>query len=155
MSQHANVKTNQQPITGIPGIDEQHKEFFALLDALQDHLEKENPSFDFVCTSIQKIMESLKAHFAVEESLMEMIGFPKLGDHKIQHEKCYRQVSDAVETLGKSKNLNIIDTISSMRDAALEHVTVFDVEYSAHIENLIELKQKYNITAIKAQILTK
>ena len=148
-------KTTKLPIIGIPGIDEQHREFMALLDELQGHLEKEKPACDFVIASFHKLTENLKVHIATEENLMEMIGFSGIADHKVQHKNLLKQISDAAETLEKSGNLNIADTIRFMREADLEHIAASDVEYAAHIENLMVLKQKYNISSVRAQVLTK
>ena len=155
MGRNEEDKMKKQPMIGIPGIDEQHVEFLKLLDELQNHLGKENPSYKFVQTALQKIMENLKVHLATEENLMEMIGFSGKEEHKIQHEKLSKQISDAAETLKKTKNPNIIDKIRSIREADVEHVALYDVEYTAHIGNLMDLTDKYNITSVRAQILTK
>ena len=145
----------KQHMIGIQGIDEQHKELLVLLDELLGYLGKEKSSYDCVTASLKKIMENLKSHYATEEKLMEMIGFSGLEEHKIRHEKLYRQIADAAETLEKSKNFNITDTIRIIREADLEHIASCDAEYMAHVDNLMELKQKYNITSVRAQILTK
>jgi len=155
MKQNTDAPVITQHITGIPGIDEQHNELAAQLAALLNHLGKGKPSSDFICDSFKKIMESLQLHFSTEENLLGMIGFPKKVEHISLHEKLYNQFSELAGAFEKTGDVNISDAVSALRDAGMEHIAVCDAEYAAHIEKLMALKQKYNITAVRAQILTK
>ena len=155
MNQKPDSEAIPQPFTGIPGIDGQHKELMNQITVLLDHLGGKDPSVEVVYNSLQKIAECYKTHFATEESLMKMIGFPGIENHKKQHAKINKQVADAAATLKKSENLKIINTINAIREAEEEHTSVYDIEYASHIETLMALRKQYNITAVKAQVLTK
>ena len=155
MGQADDAEPKQLNITGISGIDTQHGEFIALYDELLDYLGKEALSFDFVYDSLQKIMKNLKSHFSTEEKLMEMTGFPGAEKHKSLHKKLYKQFSDTVKAVKKTKDINITDIVRAMRDADMEHIRLYDAEYVSHVENLITLGEKYNITSVRAQTLIK
>jgi len=155
MNQNADSKDKHQCITGIPGIDGQHNDLFKNVTALLDYLKKGKTASDSIRELLGKIKESLKSHFETEESLMEMIGFPKVVNHKKQHEMLYKQISDIADAFEKDNGVNIADAVIALNDAKLEHSAVSDVEYVAHIEKLMELRQQFNITAVKAQILTR
>ena len=155
MKQTTAVRIDSQYIVGIPGIDDQHNDLFMQFTALLDYLEKENRSFDYIYASLQKITEALETHFSTEESLMEMICFTGIENHKNQHNRLHKQLSDISDTLSREKDVQINQSLYSLRDAKLEHIASGDAEYAVHIENLMALKQKFNITAVKAQSLTK
>ena len=155
MNQKPDITPRPQQFTGIPGIDTQHKELMKQFTVLLDHLCGKDPSAEFVDKALQKIAESFKDHFATEESLMEMIGFTGIENHKKQHEKLNKQVADAAAAIKKSKKLKMINIICAIREAEEEHASVYDIEYATHIETLMAFRQQYNITAVKAQVLTK
>jgi len=48
-----------------------------------------------------------------------------------------------------------IEALCAIRDAEDEHSSIYDIEYATHIETLMSLRKQHNITAVKAQILTK
>lgn len=140
---------------GIPGIDEQHNEIIFFCNEFLEHQEKGKTPPDFLETSLQQLSECLKAHSSTEMSLMEMIEFPGIDEHKEQNKKVYKHFSGALKAQKKGDNDEMNQCISAFRDAVLEHIAVWDTEYTAHIENLIVLKKKYNISANKAVVLTR
>ncbi len=72
---------------GIPEIDKQHLWLLAILVDLEDKLEKGNISEweESFSTSLTKTLDYTMEHFALEEKLLEQIGFDKLGQHRLQH----------------------------------------------------------------------
>lgn len=155
MKQKEPIKLEPQYITGIPGIDDQHTRLIAMCNSVLDNLEKKDVSFESVSASVQEIVDELKSHFSTEESLMEMIGFPEIAGHKTQHEKLGKLFSEELKNLNKDVNAETSRSVCTMRDSELEHMAVYDIEYAIHIEKIISLRQKFNITALKARTLTK
>ena len=150
----------QEPLflTGIPGIDAQHKEWFLLCDSLIDSLEKGTISFDLQYSLIQDLLERMKTHFVTEDNLMEMISFPKSAEHKAAHNDFFTRLAkeaDAHKSNESSGNGNsgLSGFLRSLLEEIREHIAVFDKELTIHIESLMSLRKKYNITALKAQVL--
>jgi len=155
MSRKSTTKLNFAYATGVPGIDIQHNELFCMCNALQKSLVKMTaPLPDSVYLSVQDIMKHLKSHCFTEESLLEMIGFPKTAEHKIQHKKLFNLFRRQLRAL-KNKDVSEINSfVSSLRETLINHVSVSDIEFSVHIETLMALRKKFNITALKARVLT-
>ena len=149
------TKLDPQYIIGIPGVDLQHNDLIQKCDELLDHLEKEKSSNDFILTSIQNIIEELRAHFDTEQVLMDMIDFPGKDKHKSGHDELLGILIKRPELFMKRTIDEIKNIISAFRDSYLAHILDFDRGYAIHIENLMNIKQKHSITVLKAQSIVK
>ena len=144
------IELSQQHKTGIPGIDAQHKELLIMIDGFIDSLKNNNPSTDIIHDTIQEILGALRSHFATEESLLEMIAYPKLDEHKSQHKNFINMITGELEILENTDNSKICRFIHSYRHIALTHIAVFDREYTDFIEQLMCARKKFKISAIQA-----
>ncbi|TGL60837.1 bacteriohemerythrin [Leptospira sarikeiensis] len=72
---------------GIPEIDKQHLWLIGILADLEDKLESGTKSELEVTfnSAINKTLDYASEHFALEEKLLESIGYTKLGQHRLQH----------------------------------------------------------------------
>ena len=147
------VKLNPVYLTGIPGIDVQHEELFFTCDTLRKSSVRKNASLDSIIASAGEFLKNLKTHYTVEETLLEMIGFPKAAEHKAQHRKLFNVLKKEIKALKSNENPEISRFAHSLQDALINHIAVSDREYTVHIESLIEMRKKFNITALKARIL--
>ena len=85
---------------------------------------------------------------------MEMIGFPDTAEHKAEHKKIFNKLTKKIKALKESKRVGFTRFVSSFKEAIHKHNNAYDRAYTVHIEKLMDLKNKYNITALKAQVLT-
>jgi len=154
MRKKKSAETESDFLTGIPGIDSQHTELVFMCDSLISRIEKENPTPDFINLSIQEIMGRFKFHFVTEENLMEMIGFPDTAKHKAEHKKIFNKLNKKLKTFKDTRKSGFTRFVRSFKESIRKHIYVYDRAYTAHIEKLMDLKKKYNITALKAQVLT-
>jgi hemerythrin len=72
--------------TGHEEIDGQHRELFALANALQAALESDDSDPDVVEDAVYSLTEYVVQHFADEEALMEACGYPQENWHKTLHQ---------------------------------------------------------------------
>ena len=151
MDKQSVPKLDPKYLTGIPGIDKQHNDFLDMSETLLDRLEKEKPSIDYVSVTFQGIMKLIKIHFETEETLMDMIAFPKAEEHKAKHREIIRLLNKNKRLIKNRDNDELKRIVGDFKNTVYEHITDFDREYAAHIENLIAIKQKFNITVLKAQ----
>ena len=154
MSTDFKIESGNHYVTGIPGIDSQHKEFFLMLDGFLNSLKSEKLSPEIVRAAIQQIFEHLRSHLFTEESLMEMVDFPKVADHKAQHRNFINLFNEEIKALKDVDNPGIIRFVRSYRHIALTHINVFDREYVEFIENIMSVKKRFSIIDLRAEQAT-
>ena len=137
------IESNQCIITGVPGIDAQHKEIFTMLDNLIYSIENGNPFPYEIFNCVHEIFGKMRAHIATEESLMEMIEFPEVAEHKAQHNNLFNMVAEESKMLKNTDNAKISRFLHSYKHIALTHMTVFDREYVDHIEKFKASRKKF------------
>ena len=153
MHQEPAAKKNPVFLTGIPGIDIQHDELFFMCNAQLDALGKKNPDLNAVIISLNDILVFLRSHCSTEESLLKMIDFPKVAEHKTQHRNLCSQFAKGIKELQNSEGSEISRYIRSFMNALRAHISVFDRDYKAHVDKIIALRKKFNISALKARVL--
>ena len=69
---------------GIPEIDSQHKTLLEFIAEFEDAVAGK-VHWNTVQPLIVRARESVRFHFAVEESLMQIVNYPKLVPHRAEH----------------------------------------------------------------------
>jgi hemerythrin len=79
----------EQYLTGMETIDDQHRRIFQLADQVYELLKDENMLYKDgeLLKIVQELQDYTKYHFSEEEIYMEKIGYSRLEEQKIQHEK--------------------------------------------------------------------
>lgn len=79
----------EQYLTGMETIDDQHRKIFQLADQVYELLKDENMLYKDgeLLKIVQELQDYTKYHFSEEEIYMEEIGYSRLDEQKIQHEK--------------------------------------------------------------------
>lgn len=79
----------EQYLTGMETIDDQHRKIFQLADQVYELLKDENMLYKDgeLLKIVQELQDYTKYHFSEEEIYMEKIGYSRLEEQKIQHEK--------------------------------------------------------------------
>lgn len=111
---------DSEHLIGIEELDAQHKEIHEVATSLIEAIETDD-KWHIVHYIVIRLYELLRFHFAVEESVMRIVGFPGAGSHKQMHQE-------------------ILDTIDTLRTASLhadgldsEEVLKRQVSFLAHI----------------------
>ena len=70
---------------GDPELDAEHRKFIALLNLIERGLEQDDvsPAVDI----FEELLTYVETHLPAEESYMERIGYPRLEEHRAQHEE--------------------------------------------------------------------
>lgn len=71
--------------TGYEDIDSQHRQLFALANALQEALARDDAGRDVVEDAVYSLTEYVVQHFADEEALMDACAYPHENWHKTLH----------------------------------------------------------------------
>lgn len=89
----------QQYRIGIDAIDEQHKQFFALVSSIGEAAEKPDIQVGVVVRAIVAMRAYAFKHFHAEETLMSKVGFPGLYAHTRLHDVYLRDLMVFTEEL--------------------------------------------------------
>jgi len=79
--------------TGVPIIDDQHKELFGRINALLDACSLGRGKEE-VSRVIQFLEDYVNSHFYEEEQRMQQTGYPAYDSHKAQHEEFKRNFAE-------------------------------------------------------------
>jgi hemerythrin-like metal-binding protein len=122
--------TNQLSI-GIAAVDSQHQRLVELVNSLFDSLSAGNAST--VMPEIkQELIKYTKIHFRFEEELMQRNGYPKIDEHKAEHNKLVSEV-EIMEKKFKSGNSELV---KFLKQWLVEHIKLADKEYGDYIVGL-------------------
>jgi len=149
MSENLKIEMGQHYVTGIPGIDLQHKNLFMMVDNIIKSLKDDDLANDIVQAAIQHLLDYLRSHLFTEENLMEIIAFPRLNDHKAQHRNLINLMTEEKKILKVTDNKTISSFLRSYRNIGLTHITVYDREYADYVADLMATKKKYSIVSLK------
>jgi hemerythrin len=98
---------------GVAEIDDQHKgvmELFNVIDAAIDNRE----GWSDVFFKLEQLRDHARFHFALEESLMRMHGYPKQVEHVDQHKHFLDKLDQLqMTTLSRQVTMNTINYLSN------------------------------------------
>jgi len=115
---------------GILEIDNQHK---LLMNGFSGIEESINLDLGWSNThyAIVELIKVAHMHFAFEEALMRMFGYPGIEGHKIEHQNFF-DVLDNIERLALKEKAKI-EIVDFMQNWLASHILVNDRGYAKHI----------------------
>lgn len=113
-------------LIGIDAIDREHRDIFDRLLALEQGIVKREP-WHVMQFLLADVGYALKFHFAVEEALLAMIGFPELEAHRQQHVKLTLELSELERKVKKSNSP--MDLVHFFEEWFVKHVLVEDRQF--------------------------
>lgn len=117
--------------TGIPVIDDQHKELFRAINALHDAFAEAKP-----LAEIRPLMDFLMTytitHFRTEEDFMAEMGYPDLPRHQSDHALLLRKVQDLRGKINSELPPNLPEVAKFIGDWLRHHIGEVDMGYSAY-----------------------
>lgn len=131
------VEWDDKYSVGIPLIDEQHKELIRLTNELYKNcLSRDSGVHDFFFSAIRKAMDYVKHHFSVEEKMLENVQYPRMAEHKKQHEDFILKIVDDVKNFSDGMKIAPNSFVRFLRDWILSHIAIEDKQYAAYIMDL-------------------
>lgn len=116
---------------GIQEIDEQHKVLVDLLNKLHDAIIHMHGN-DAAKEILGQLYEYTKIHFAVEESLMRILGYPDYDEHKEHHELLIKQVQQLSNKLDKEGHSISFELLHFLKMWLTKHIMEEDKLYTPH-----------------------
>ncbi len=116
---------------GIEAIDNQHKKIFEHLLALENSVMKRDP-WHILRFFVSQLAEYMRFHLAVEEALLEIVGYPDRAAHCDSHARLVGQIAALEEKL--KNNASSENLVGFFEDWFIRHVLSGDRDYAAYVK---------------------
>lgn len=121
---------------GIESIDEEHRRLFETINLIHNALIFEEPKFNELQTHFQKLIDYTIYHFGHEEEIMKKLNYPKLKEHKAEHDKLVDDVYDYVKKIEEhSPKVNSHDILDFLEHWVKDHILEWDLDIRKFKEN--------------------
>jgi hemerythrin len=113
--------------TGVPEIDEQHRQIFEQLEAIYDAIGR-GASRHELSRTLEFLRGHVARHFTAEEALMRSVGFPEIAAHRAEHEAFARdlRVLEADHERGGANPALVLRVSAQLAAWLREHVSGSD-----------------------------
>ena len=125
------VEWSDELSVGVEEIDEQHKVLVGLVNEMHEAIHQRHGS-EVVREILGKLADYTRIHFAVEESLMRILGYPGYEEHKEQHEELLAHVVELVEKVDSGKTAIGFELMHFLKIWLTKHIMESDKEYGDH-----------------------
>lgn len=121
---------------GFELFDNQHKELVKMINELFESCKKGAAAADkaFLQT-IKKTAEYAVKHFSDEDKYMVKAGFPKLAEHRKQHDDFVTTVLKSINEFEAGKTAPI-DLAQFLKKWLLNHIAISDKQYAPYLAKL-------------------
>ncbi len=125
------MKWNSSLAIGIEAIDNQHKQIFEHLLALENSVAKRDP-WHIVRFLLSQLADYMKFHLAVEEAMLEIVRYPQHADHCQAHAKIMDQIAELEKQLQKTGSES--ELVNFFEDWFIRHVLSDDRQYANYVK---------------------
>ncbi|MFY1613639.1 bacteriohemerythrin [Macellibacteroides fermentans] len=129
---------NDSYLLGIPMIDNQHKNFFVILDNLETLNQKQEKSE--MHSLINELQNYVIYHFQTEEDLMVKSQSPNIDLHVMEHELFRKKVEEFHHSYYNNNAELLNEMISFMRKWLIIHISGTDAEYADSIKSTLGIQ---------------
>lgn len=119
---------------GIEEIDEQHKVLIGLLNAINEAVQERRSSM-VTAEIITQLIDYTRIHFAVEESLMRILGYQEYEAHKVQHGILIESLADLARKFAAGKVTVGFELQNFLKTWLTKHILANDKKYTQHFLN--------------------
>ncbi|MCB9060447.1 MAG: hemerythrin family protein [Halobacteriovoraceae bacterium] len=121
-------KWNEKFSVGIKSIDNQHKKIINYINKLSA-LKKKKYHEESVLEILTELRKYIKSHFAHEEKLFHVNGYPETFEHSNAHKKFSEYINNFYEEVISKKAVDIEKMESYLVSWFMEHILVEDKKY--------------------------
>ncbi len=121
------VQWNRTLNIGIPKVDREHRHLVAILNAFH-RVHQAGAGPDKVFTALNLLMRYADVHFRDEEALMEAGRYPRLAEHRREHEALTRKIFDLHARCRRGEAEVTDETMEFLKRWLLDHILGMDKE---------------------------
>ena len=120
------VEWTRDLVSGFDSIDEQHRQFFDLTNALNNaHEQGDKAAVTQIYADLQSLAE---AHFTDEEALMELAGYHLLARHRQMHQRFLAKIMAQAKAWQDGED-KVDDSLLFLQSWAFSHLGHADKAY--------------------------
>lgn len=122
---------------GIQSIDEEHQKLFDIINHIHNALIFDKLKFAELQHHFQQLIDYTIYHFGHEEEEMKKLSYPKLEDHKKEHNMLVEEVYDYVKKLEiHSPNVSAHDILDFLEHWVTDHILQWDKDIGEYRDEL-------------------
>jgi hemerythrin len=114
--------------TGIKQFDDHHRHLVDLLNHTYDGIISESP-YELLGDVLDELVDYTIFHFGSEEAWLIANSYPKLTEHKREHERFFQKVQMLQDGFHGGKVGISIDLLTLLRNWLKDHILVSDADY--------------------------
>ena len=127
---HTKANWSEAIVTGLPAIDSQHKALFDMAASFRGEGDQIR-----VMQTLSMLCEYANTHLRDEEAMLAAIAYPGLDEHKIQHRKFRRMLSQLLDDSRKLSLDQIADRIEDLINGWFyQHILTVDAAYVNYVK---------------------
>ena len=124
---------NNTYMVGIPSIDAQHKTLFQIAGQLHQAMTTGKGS-SVIGTSLDRLLDYTKAHFADEERLLRQNKYPDFAAHRAKHVVFTTQIADFATKFRAGQGAITIEVLQFLRNWLVDHIKGTDRKYVPYLD---------------------
>ncbi len=130
------MKLEQNLITGVKEIDEQHNELIKRINIITK-AGKNGTSADELIPTLFFIRKYVSKHFSDEEQLHISSEYPKAAEHKAMHDSFSKKINVLFDKCNDSgvNLMTILETNKTLYDWLITHILKVDMEFAQYYKN--------------------
>jgi hemerythrin len=114
---------------GVVALDDDHKKLIGIINQLHFEMEESHDK-KVLGAVLDQLVEYSKSHFAREESLLFQADYPDAPEHKMEHERFIREITDLRERFASAPAATLdIELIGFLHNWLDTHVQGADKKY--------------------------
>jgi len=119
---------------GIPQVDQEHQQLFAIVARIQQALEQDGDTAQNEARrAVAELLEYTRTHFASEEALMEASAYPALPAHRELHHELLLQVGEMELRVEVGEPSASLDLSRFLAKWLINHIQVADQRFGAFV----------------------
>lgn len=124
---------NEEMTVGVEELDRDHKKLIALLNEVEDAISAGRSS-DSMNEILQRVMESVKSHFAREEKFLFDSGYPDAAARRSEHDLILKTGLELQARFrNSSSSMNSHELRSSLQNWLDNHIQGADMKFGPHL----------------------
>jgi len=130
----SNIKKNmaitfkEEHSVGVKEIDDQHKQFIAILNELADAIDN-NKTKETLAHIFDELGSYAEFHFATEEKYFDMFSYDGAEEHKAKHQELKEKIADLKSKMADNQVSLSFELIDFMEDWLIDHLANMDQKY--------------------------
>jgi hemerythrin-like metal-binding protein len=114
--------------------DAEHRKLFSLINALHEAM-MSGKSRAIIAGTVHELEKYTQTHFLAEEALMQQAQYPKLNEHRGEHQKFVAQVKQFRHDLETGGTCDPNAVVMFVKDWLAGHIMQTDKVYASHLNS--------------------